>query len=300
MPVDGPGELSVRTAAKGGGVAQKVREIRGTAVGKARLVIFVHGYANSHQKASKSYKHMHDRLLNWHVPSLRLNDCWWFFWPGDLSIPIINKASYAWQINHAEESADRLAAYLHHLTDLAHRPVQVVFVAHSLGNRVVLETIKRVEAEARPLSRRPIIESIVLMAAAIPDGYCEPRAPLAKMGRRLEINLYSKVDSVLKVPFRLGETLAREGFFPQAVGYSGKPTARWSSNLVTIYKHGEYWDGRFSSQQVSRVFGAAPPRVPRANPLVEHGAASPRAIPIRRIDAFTRNGTGNVLGKYPL
>lgn len=302
MPIDGPGELSVRTATKGGGVAASVRELHGTAAGSRRMIIFIHGFANNQHKANRSYKQMYLRLADWKdLSPVRLRQVWWFYWPGDVNAPVVNQLSYPWQISRAKQSASLLATFLLELSRAAGRALEVLFVAHSLGNRVMLETIREIESLSGRARERPIIRSTVLMAAAIPDRYCEPNGPLPKGDpTRIETNLYSRLDKVLKYAFRMGQTAAGEGFFPVAVGYSGKPSSRWSSSFVTNYGHGDYWSGRFSSQQVSRIFGAIPERATLERPLPEsaveeHELAEARQLPGSDLNDLYRRTT---LGKY--
>jgi pimeloyl-ACP methyl ester carboxylesterase len=302
MPIDGPGELTVRVAAKGGFVASTVRAIHGDPAGKRRLVIFVHGFANDHKKASGSYQNMTDLLRNQNVSSTQLGDLWWFYWPGDLLVWGLSQASYPIQIGHAKESAERLADYLVELCDRAGGPIEVLFVAHSLGNRVVLETIAALEKKGRPKESLPLVSYLVLMAAAVPDSYCEPSGLLPKgAAARSELNLYSRKDKVLRFAFPPGQTAAGEGWFPTAVGRSGNPSARWSASLVTPFGHSDYWKGEYSSKQVTRVFRAAPPRVtPERELIVDTGA------PERPIESRSIAGAGpddrvgkNMLGIYP-
>src|SRR4051794_11312588 len=101
---DHGGELTVRAHRFRAGVAdhahyQEVREAgRGGGSRRAHLVIFIHGYADSRRKAKGSYKRLASLLKQMGL-ARELARTWWFYWPGNLMIPVLNQASYPYQIS---------------------------------------------------------------------------------------------------------------------------------------------------------------------------------------------------------
>jgi hypothetical protein len=126
---------------------------------------------------------------------------------------------------------------------------QVDFIGHSLGCRVVLETLLALRPHAVPIVRR-----VALMAAAVPSEMLEPGGrffPLltlmAAEGTRIDV-LHSMQDTVLHYAFPPGQSLAgggegsaralgRYGPSPLMPGFRGTITER----EITGAAHGDYW-----------------------------------------------------------
>ncbi len=142
----------------------------------------------------------------------------------------------------------------------------------SLWCRMTLGTLLALRPHFSALRARFAVT--VLAAAAVPIDMIDPGNrlnPALPLTQRL-IVMYSQADRVLHYAFPLGETLAREGFFPRALGRSGAPP--WVGAENQAYPnddHGDYWsDGRVRDELL-RLTGlvAVPHRLPTRG-LVEH------------------------------
>jgi hypothetical protein len=139
---------------------------------------------------------------------------------------------------------------------------EVFFIAHSLGCRVVLETLRVIaerEGDESKKSGIPTrlgapVRGILLMAAAVPYQLCEEGAkkPFRRRDpqRPKDWVIHSKCDGVLHHLFPKGEQ-AHSGDKSEAVGRHGWPIGRWHSALETDLGHSEYW--RKSSLVLSTV-----------------------------------------------
>ena len=158
-------------------------------------------------------------------------------WPGDFWVPAIN---YPFEGDDAIDCGKRLAA-------LCARQLRTAqsfsFLSHSLGARLVLEAVKRLNRRAR---------SVCLTAAAI-DQDCLRReyAAAARNADSISI-LASHEDTVLKLAFPVGNPIFRwfqdaGDYFQIALGYDGPPrpaappiNAPWQIADRDDYGHGSY------------------------------------------------------------
>ena len=223
--------------------------------GRDEWTILVHGFNNSWKSASRTW----DRTL------ALLNGCGvdlstvvLFFWPGDYSRwEVLSAMNYSRTVPIATQTAGLLAAYL---ADAARRrALRLSFVAHSLGSLVVLETINQLRTRGASVA----VRDVLLMAAAVPEGYCEPGR---NYGDRFSLEtretvLFSLDDGVLKRCFQVGQQLA--GSLPdhrkRAVGRTGGPSAggptgRWhASRHMDGFGHGDYWRKPEAVTQIAEV-----------------------------------------------
>lgn len=144
-------------------------------------------------------------------------------WPGD---SWARAASYSFEGRDADDSAVELVRFI----DRVLRPgTGISLAAHSLGCRVALETVKRLD------SRFPVAQ-VALMAGAVDDyGLAWSRAYRAAVSRAGRVAvLASKADDVLRLAYPVGDLLQSFVFFWReaaglALGYHGprahKPTA---------------------------------------------------------------------------
>jgi hypothetical protein len=265
-----PVQISVRKLDSGGPVALAISEVRGHLDGNDRVLILIHGYDNSFSDALGSYNAFLDRLGT-NFPTY-IGQVAEFFWPGDFPLRVISVLSYPNQIEPAIESAQRLSVYLGNLKGARNGPMEIDLVGHSLGCRVVLELIALWTGGIPPNIR---LKTVALMAAAVLVRHVEQGGQL-RAAARLSDNtlvLHSEGDPVLHWAFPLGETAARESFFPTAVGRFGGPLQTWKQHFPMAtaagktYGHGSYWPGEESSNAVIAALGGAPPRT-----VVEKGA----------------------------
>ena len=69
--------------------------------------------------------------------------------------------------------------------------------------------------------------------------------------------LHSDADNVLLSVFGLGQTVAGDGWFPEAVGLRGNPTeAGWSqATRMLAFDHGDYWAELEAAETVCKLIG---------------------------------------------
>jgi esterase/lipase superfamily enzyme len=227
-----------------------------------RWTIFIHGFNNSAETITKTWKETIKQLQRWQVD---LGAVVLFYWPGDYSRwELLSAMNYPKTVPIAEETAELLTAYLRRAAqDRAAQdrcsPLQLSFIAHSLGSLVVLETLRLLRATREKI----IINDVLLMAAAVPEGFCVPGerygdrfSPEAK-----EVALYSRSDRILQFAFQIGQEIADR--FPdqdgrQAVGRYGGPGAgseeRWTAaRPMEGFGHGDYWVNQESIKRIARI-----------------------------------------------
>lgn len=239
--------LSVRESPEGGNLSLAVSSAPASPPSAAReLVVLVHGFNNHMGEAAQAYQGFRDRQYPWAgvmPPALEpvLGD---FFWPGDADwVGLLDKIDflvYPTAVNTAPLAGQRLAKYLASLPNL----LNVDFVAHSLGCRVVLECMQAMLG----MPARPNIRRVVLMAAAVPDYMVAPNGSLAQAVAQAEsvLVLHSTSDTVLHYAFPPGQTMAGagEGLLPTALGRRGPPAGMPGDVLDFAIKgagHGDYW-----------------------------------------------------------
>lgn len=236
-------------------------------VRKNRLVVLVHGFNVTQTSADESFADFERALRpEFQARLVRL------YWPGDTSTPtdalkgeqgfftkrLISPLGYPWKPRDALQAAQKLRTLLAKAFQERARaglsdPLELCFVAHSLGCRLTLELLERIIGSQAPVASGPNgaleVPLTVLMAAAV------PRYAVLTAGdfrdtidqlRRLWI-LHSRRDSVLSFVFRPGQLFER-AYFPDfrlsvrgAVGRRGMPQADRVSVVEGIWDHGDYW-----------------------------------------------------------
>lgn len=284
------GEMSMRDPQRPARLATRVRETNRILYSGGARMILIHGYNVEVSQARASYADAMSRLAE-SSPGLAralVGSVWWLHWPGDLKRPtpkelpaelkrqsvarlIASTGSYPWQIESARLGGRLLARFL--LDN--HRAGQtgpVVLVAHSLGCRLVSETLLQLHSDG---GRQPT--EVTLMAAAVPTFMWRSRrrfGELTSIASRVSI-LHSYDDYVLAYTFPIGQTARtllsreKEGFFPLAVGAVGEPTDLEWHRQHTKLGHGEYWSSTELTDQLRSIvrrvkFGSSP--LPRRGP----------------------------------
>jgi len=118
---------------------------------------------------------------------------------------------------------------------------RVDFIGHSLGCRVTLETLLLLRTRTLP-----IVDRVVLMAAAIPSEMLEPDGKfygllmdLAAEGTSIRV-LHSKQDPVLQYAFPPGQSLAGgKEASSRALGRFARP--RNAGLSIDAYRARDYW-----------------------------------------------------------
>ena len=214
-------------------------------------------------------------------------------WAGDSRwLPVLD---YPIEGEEAIASARLLAPFL---DEHFNRATGLSFVSHSLGARMVLETISNL--------RREQVERLILMAGAIDDN-CLNREYKTAARKVREISLLaSPCDRVLQLAFPLGNPLAGiisrgHPYWHSALGYSG-PDAPYVSNLrpgwlipkAWNYGHGDYLcDEPYSLAQKQPPPVYAPIKnstVPTDNPARSAGFVSTRLDPALLRRALNNDG----------
>jgi len=280
------GELSVRKEPAGGAVADHVQVLGAVRPqGRRSLVVLIHGYANSQATACGSFDNC---IRNLETAASQSNSnlispVFKFYWPGDTKLPVISQLSYPWEIGPAENSAAKLSTFLQGLAGPGATPVEIHFVSHSLGGRVVLETLKHFVAAG---ANCPVLfRSMSLMAGAVPvhmAGDPQKLQPAALIPGRRQV-LFSSSDLVLMIAFRLGETLAREGFFPEAVGSYGHPNGLWQQQNLKGYEHWDYWPSALAARYLGNFLDLPVTVPPPPNMIAERASAEERSLPVATI-----------------
>jgi hypothetical protein len=257
-----------------------------------QLIILIHGYNVNRPNGEASFNAFGQLLQNHNVPELSvLGQVIGFLWPGDEDIKFIAGLFYPAKMQAARDSAARLAEFLVALRGPNGAPMQIVLVAHSLGNRLSLEMITDLLAQPNRTWGR--IEGFVLMAAAVIVGDVDVQGRLAPAAKSLRTRtLFSESDKVLHWAFPPGETAAFEGFFPQAVGRFGNPPATWADRFdLQPYDHGNYFPGLVAAgklddrsvQYVAQFIGASVATTPPSNQILVNTLAPPNEIGARSI-----------------
>ena len=174
-----------------------------------KVVFLLHGYNTNRAKGRAALSRLAETL------SLTINDAFVaVLWPGDHWTRAI---SYPFEGRDADDSATELARYIDRAIA---RNTELFFVSHSLGARVVMETVKR-------LSGYPI-RQILLMAPAIDDSsLANPKVyrGVSAAAERVAV-LASTKDNTLKYAYPAGDALQAFVFFWKdvvdlALGYHG-------------------------------------------------------------------------------
>jgi hypothetical protein len=143
-------------------------------------------------------------------------------WPGDSSV---GPLSYPFETNKADDSAVELATFIG--DNLAQRPT-ISFIGHSLGCRVVMQTLRQLWVKGIPVAQ------VCVMAAAVDNdslGSADAYFNAAQFAGRVGV-LHSPSDRVLRFAYPLGNLVSAFVHWSPtrdaALGYTG-PCASTSS-----------------------------------------------------------------------
>lgn len=195
------------------------------------ILFVIHGYNNRQSDGVHALSRL-ETLLNLPPSAVLIG----ILWPGDSHAGFI---SYPVEKPTANLTGQKLAAFCNRELKQA---ASLSFASHSLGARVVLETIRRLDRETR---------SACLMAAAI-ERTCLEREYADSFDKTGHVYvLASEKDLVLRLAFPLGNFFghvldptsnplsAALGFLgpSRAIGNTVKP---WQIDKALDYEHGEY------------------------------------------------------------
>jgi hypothetical protein len=152
------------------------------------LLFVTHGF-NVTQPSGIVSLGLLDQYLKFSPPNLLIA----VLWPGDSAIPLVD---YPIEGDVAIDCGQRLAQFCNSYCSSAQ---SLSFASHSLGARLVLETVKQLQRQAR---------SVCLAAGAINrDCLTTEYAAVADNAERISI-LASREDYVLKVAYSIGDPFA--------------------------------------------------------------------------------------------
>src|SRR6266496_5654706 len=162
--------LSVRVADAGGPVASQVSPPNFSPA-SSLLVVLVHGYNVNKQAAQVSYSAFTSLLQKYGITTLSTyGQIVGFCWPGDVNLGIFSGLAYPTEMGAVRASASLLADFLTTLRGPQGLPIQVIVVAHSLGNRLALQMIGNLLQQSNKWGRT---EGLCLMAGAVQVGMVE-------------------------------------------------------------------------------------------------------------------------------
>ena len=260
------------------------------------LLILVHGFNNAESEAGKKYDGYVDILRPGLEKSRVAPDAVAkFHWPGNEAVgplPLFDRAGYQVDVKRALESVGPLATFLSQL--LATRPAGrlISFVGHSLGCRLIVETMRQLPA-AGPLG--PPLAVVSLMAAAVPVTLAEAGGPLAPACSATSkmLKAYSRSDWVLWLAFPAGQSLARaagieSAAYVEAIGRNGNPTGFGEPLSRSGNGHSDYWSDEFAAAMLLITMDATLRSLPPASaiamrPLPPVGEISSREIGSRAL-----------------
>ena len=173
------------------------------------LLFAAHGFNVSYTGGACSLGSL-DNYLNLAAPNLFIG----ILWPGDFWLPIVD---YPFEGGVALDCGGRLAKRCNVWCAGAQ---SLSFLSHSLGARLVLEAIARLDRKAR---------SVCLTAAAINRDCLTTVYSVAAGNCELISVLASREDDVLKIAFSIGDPFADllhddHTPFRTALGFDGPPT----------------------------------------------------------------------------
>lgn len=240
-----PGVIfQLRHLLEGGELRRTVLELpKEGGAARREAVILVHGFNNHYGEAATAYlgfrNQQYGRDPSLMSPTLEtvLADA---HWPGDAAwgaVDLVDFLVYPFAVGTAKEAGPVLADFLSRMPNLE----IVHFIGHSLGCRVVLETILAMDARTQ-------VGKVCLMAAAVPVFQVEwgGRLESAMVRAQRVLVLYSGNDIVLSATFPPGQFAAGrgEGVLPTALGHERPPpTVAGTVDAIEISSagHGDYW-----------------------------------------------------------
>jgi hypothetical protein len=184
-------------------------------------------------------------------------------WPGDSVWA--HGLDYPGEPKVADEAGDLLAGFIDATFANA---ASVSFASHSLGARVVLSTVLKMNLPVR---------RVTLMAGALDDN-CLNKEFQAVADKVDQISLLSSAkDEVLSLAFPMGNFFAGiiDGGHPwwhAAIGHAGASTP-WPSNLQVPCMIPDNW--KFQHGDYLRIRPQAPPRLPIPTAVPPNGADYP-------------------------
>ena len=158
-----------------------------------KVTFLLHGFNVNRKKGAASLSRLAEHLCSQVTHGAMVA----VLWPGD---HWVRPLSYPFEGNDADDSAAELARYIDRVIPPS---VELRFVSHSLGARVVMETVSRLDTRRHP------VRQICLLAPAIDDfslaNPCDYRKAVVSAKRTAV--LASRKDTVLGKIYPIGDLL---------------------------------------------------------------------------------------------
>jgi hypothetical protein len=248
-----------------------------------RLVVLIHGYQVSEDKARDRYSAFQDEIRAAGIRPRDFGAVWEFLWPGSDPRGAVSLGTYPVRVPYAINSGEMLARQW--LRKRSRRQ-KVCLIAHSLGCRVALQAVKTIayiEAEEAGGWDGPTVEALFLLAAAVPVGRCLPETDwyVRPFGTSGEHVFFSRRDWALRFGFGPGQGLAGEN--GPAVGRFGDPQHRWTTATDTNLRHKQYWTSDLVARCVGRELGLLPRSIAAESLSVTDPDDGPRMLDDRHL-----------------
>lgn len=243
-------EITLRRDSRGGGKSERpFLSIDAIDLSYDRYVLLIHGWNTTADGAKEVYRSWSTSLLE--LASSLAGKIGFVYWPAD-KVGAEQYFSYPARVHTAIECAPDLAETLGKWAYSRGRFPEIVLIAHSLGARLLIETLKNLKPEQRATV------SVVLMAAAYPvDDALDPATADVLASVRSMV-LYSISDDVLRYTFPTAEWAAK---LPgarrfEAVGLYGGPIETWGERrMMNRLGHNEYWQNDGVRRRICRFLG---------------------------------------------
>lgn len=267
-----PARITLRERLRGGGVRTQAAFERGFGMQAGGAIFLIHGFNVNQKDADQSYEAFRSRL-NEKIENRYFGEFYDIYWPGDFyegwAGPLnglLSIGAYPLAVTKAIEAAPVLGEFI--LENFG-PSVGLHFICHSLGNRLLLETVHYLSKHGRRAASATMMAAAVLTDMVGESGRFE--ATRDDCGKTLV--LHSAWDTVLRGAFPIGDGLENTGTWGEAIGLYGNPAQVWKGgprHQMPRYKHGQYWAGHESSEKVANHFGFATlNRIPTHN-IVQH------------------------------
>jgi len=196
---------------------ERVTEVKTALMGYEQIIFLIHGFNVEEQAGRDSLSHLAGELDRERCAVV------FVLWPGDSPV---GPLSYSFtEGNQANDTALQIARFIEN--HIGHSTM-LNFVAHSLGCRVTLETLNRLNKMAGAARDSYPVNQVCLFAAAV-DNYClalpeEYKNAVQRTQRTVVLS--SVEDTVLKFIYPAGDLLQSFIYFWKesfgfALGYSG-------------------------------------------------------------------------------
>lgn len=222
-----------------------------------RKVFLIHGFKVPGAEAAVTLDRFRTLMAEL-IPSLR-DDTFIVTWPGHWKVPFISGIAYPFMIGNARAASQTLRTAITKCVNSEPRPQEIIFVAHSLGCRLLVELLAELPDRSERWRTMPNLKKVVAitMAAAVPT---HERDLLKRAIRAVDsfVVMHSQADQILKLIFPLGQLLEAKFRLSEAVGYAGNPPGLpWYVTEMLHHGHSDYWTSSAARLAICRALAEA-------------------------------------------